>query len=313
MKKQHLLVGAALVAALVGGSRWAKAEFIAPPSGPVLIHLNDDEQFSASNMIVGPNNATPYNAINTGGTEGNWGIVEISSIQQGTVLNPVGSDVQGGGPTLFVNGQNGGEQILGIFYGVHVDVANNPSLASGGVLDLYGFTGSSQDVGTELTDAANLAKRTAQNQYTGFSCATGNTANCTFLARLDFVYGANTAADTTTTIVSPVNPGTFQGQGVAQSYLSVDTADPGAWSNALNTNFFTLDPDNNPLPDTPDFRLTNSFSQNGANAWSGPGDIVGLASSDPGRTAAAPVPEPGTLGLLASALLGLGVWVRRRR
>ncbi len=309
LRHHHLLAGTALVTALLAGSGLANATpFLAPPVGPIQIHLNDDEQFSASNDITGPNNAAPYSAINAAGTEGNWGIVEISSIQQGTVQSPIGSDIQGGGPTLFVNGQNGGEQILGIFYGIHIDSSGPPALASGGVLDLYGFTGSSQNVGTEISSSANLAKRTAQNQYTGFTCASGNTANCTFLAQLDFVYGANTAADMTSTIVSPVNPATSDG--TAQSYLSVNTADPGAWSAALNDNFFTLDPNNNPLPDTPDVRLSNSFAHGGATAWSGPSDIVGLISSDPGR--AAPLPEPGSLALLGTALLGLASLARVR-
>lgn len=315
--KQHLLVGAALVAALsIGGKGANAAAFPSAPTGPIQIHLNNDEQFSPSNAIVGPNNAAPYSAINAPGTEGNWGIFEISSIQQSTILSPVGSDIQGGGATLFANnfGANAGQQILGIFYGVHIDVAGTPSLASGGVLDLYGFNGAPiQDVGLELTDGANLVKRTAQNQYTGFTCAGGNTSTCTFLARLDFVYGSNTAADTTTTIVSPQNP-SAPGNGTAQSYLSVDTADPGLWSAALNDNFFTLDPNNNPLPNTPDVRLSNSFSQNGGGAWSVPGtDIVGLESSDPARAAPVPAAEPASLALLASALFGFGAFVRRRK
>lgn len=310
MRHHHLLAGTALVTALLAGGGWANATpFPAAPTGPIYIHLDDAEQISASNDIVGPNNATPYSAINTTGTEGNWGIVEIASIQGGTIQNPVGSDVTGGGAFLFTNGQNGGEQILGIFYGVHLDTVGNPSTASGGVLDLYGFTGSNQNYSTELSSGANLAKRTAQNQYTGFTCAGGNTASCTFLAQLDFVYGANGAADTKTTIVTPVNPVTTDG--TAQSYLSVSTADVGAWTDALNTNFFTLDPNNDPLPDTPDVRLTNSFAHGGATAWSvGDTDIVGLASSDPGRTAS--VPEPGSLALFGTALLGMASLARRR-
>ncbi len=296
MKQQHLWTGMALIAALVVGGRSSNASpSLAPPTGPIVIHLFDDEQFAANNDITGPNNSTPYNAINAAGTEGNWGIIQISQIVQGTVLAPPGSDIQGGGAQLFFNGQNGGEQLLGIFYGVHVDTVGSLSTASGGVLDLYLFSGSSQNPGTDLMNASNLAKRTAQNQYTGYTCAGGNTANCTFLAQLDFVYGANGAGDTTTTIVTPANPGT--GDGTAQSYLSVNTADPGLWTTALDDNFFTLDPNDAALPNTPDVRLSNNFTHNGAGAWSVPGtDIVGLASSDPGR--ADPVPEPASLGLL---------------
>lgn len=309
IRQRHLLAGTTLAVALLAGGRLANADpFVAAPTGPILIHLNDDEQIAGNNDITGPNNSTPYSAINTTGTEGNWGIVQISSIQTGVIQNPVGSDIQASTPTIFVDGQNGGQQILGIFYGVHLDTLGNPSTASGGVLDLYGITGTNQSVGKEVTTAANLAKRTSQSQYTGFTCA-ANSANCTFLARLDFVYGANTATDTKTTIASPVNPVTTDG--TAQSYLSVDTTDPGLWSSTLNDNFFTLDPNNNPLPDTPDIRLTNSFAHGGATAWTISGtDIIGLLSSDPGRTAS--VPEPASLALLGTALLGFGAFARRR-
>jgi hypothetical protein len=85
------------------------------------------------------------------------------------------------------------------------------------------------------------------------------------------------------------------------------------WTSILNDNFFTLDPNNAPLPDTPDVRLSNSFSHNGASAWNVGTDVFGLTSSDPGRAATISIPEPTSLSLLAAAFMGFGALGRRRK
>lgn len=310
-------------AVFAAGALAASSAIAAPiglPGGPLYFQYSNAEQVSTSNSIVVPGGG--------GATEGNWGIVQLSIIQQGTALSPQGSDIQGGGSTLFVNGQNGGNQILGIFQGSSF-IAGDPTHATGGVLDLYWFDSNSQNVGTELSNALNLGKRTAADQYTGFTCASpGPGTGCTLLAQLNFVSGSAPGIPgvTVSTAVDPQSS-----DGTAKSYLSVDTSVVGAWTTVLDTNFFTLDPNNlpvgfsyppnTPVPGTPggvsypnaaDVRLDSNFTHNGGGNWSVAGtDIVGLRSNDPGRAAA--IPEPGSLALMGLALMAMTGFAARRR
>jgi hypothetical protein len=84
----------------------------------------------------------------------------------------------------------------------------------------------------------------------------------------------------------------------------------GFWASQLDSNFFTLDANGNPLVPAQDVRTDSNFTQNGASGWDGDGDIVGLRADGPNRLA--PVPEPGTLSLFGLGLLGAG-FLRRRK
>ncbi len=249
------------------------------PAGPLFFSLATAGQFSPSNSI--------------NGNEGLWGIIQVTSIENGTTTAPLGSDIVGSGPTFrfFTDGQNGGNQITGIYYGVQI--AQGGVAGSGGFLDLYWQDVGSASIATEITSGANLANRTSLTQYSGFT--TGS-----LLLHAAFANGCDPLVLSTTVCILP---------GTAKSYQDVTG---GVWAPRLDNNFFSLDAGGLPMAlGAKDLRTDTVFV--GASAWDVPGtDIVGMSGSDgtgdPIRALA--VPEPGTLALAALAVLG-SVLLRR--
>src|SRR5260370_4617755 len=152
----------AVFAAAVLTGATVMAAPITLPVGPLFIQYTNDEQFSVSNSIHSTNATT--GAVTS---EGNWGILQISSIVKGTAQNPLGSDIQGGGASVFAGGGPGGPQITGIFYGTTV----NPGglSAQGGVVDLYWQDVGKANTGADLAAGFNPALRPNQKTYTGYA------------------------------------------------------------------------------------------------------------------------------------------------
>ncbi len=290
------LFKAMLAAGLLTSAASVLASPISLPGGPLYIKYDNAEQYSNTNSI----HTTDANGNAV--TEGDWGVIQVSTISKGVILPPPGSDIATAGGSVFNDGGVGGHQITGIFYGTNSIAGTGNS--TGGVLDLYWQDVGVASIGTELTAANNLLKRTAQNAYTGYADPTG--ATMTFLGEFFFTPGCDSGG------VNTICSGIIPGSGSASSYQDVNTAKVGAWTTTLDTNFFTLDALGAGLVPPADIRTDSNFSTNGAGLWNVAGtDIIGLSSRDPIRAFA--TPEPGSLALIGLALVGFAFSGRRSR
>ncbi|MGA2264409.1 MAG: PEP-CTERM sorting domain-containing protein [Acidobacteriota bacterium] len=295
---KRILLGAFALVCIAGT---ALAAPISLPTGvPLYFQFNNLEQVDTSglNGIVVPGS---YNGTNT---QGNWGVMNVSSIQNGAIS--IDHTNISGGPVFWQDDGPGGTQgqIVGIFYGINL---TSGTTASGGILDLFWY-----NAGSDPVTAACLAGGCGPTAATVAEFTGG-----TFLARLDFTPGIING-DATTTVKSDIDlTGTINGDGHANSFASVDLTDPGPWSNVLNGNWFFVDTNGNGIfgqtgitpTETPDLRFGNTFTLQPA--WNGATGIKGFQSNDPARVYTA-VPEPGTLVLLGLGLLGLGFCRRRK-
>lgn len=262
----------------------ASAAPFALPEGPTYIKFDNREQIAIS----------PGATTFAGTNEINWGVVLLSTINPGNVTNQ--NVIESTGASYFTNISSHNAQITGMFYGIEglpSGTGGNAFPATLGYLDLYWrdlSLFSTSDISTVLPGA-----RTSQSTATGYT-------DGDLLVRLKFSSGI-ISTDSSVFIAGSVIPTPGTGfVGIATSYAEVDTSVVGAWTDSLDSDWFTT------AFGTRDFRFRNIYEE--LLPWNDlQNGILGARSTDPATAYA--IPEPATLALVGLSLIGIGVARRR--